>query len=118
MRVITPHATDFSMPSIILHSSTRPCISFDTLIIYSYSLKVVQRSAAIPDPRVDKRKAHAHNAFLEGVAREREYARSLCTLRERDFDTRCEYAFCEREIESETAHVYADQFLSHSALHN
>ena len=44
-------------------------------IDYSYSLKVVQRSAAIPDPRVDKMKAHAHNASLEGVARERESAR-------------------------------------------
>ena len=87
-------------------------------IIYSYSLKVVQRSAAIPDPRVDKRKAHAHNASLEGVARERESACSLCTLRERDFNTRCEYALCEREIERETTHVCADQFLSHSALHN
>ena len=59
---------------------------------------------------MDKRKAHAQNASLEGVARERESARSHCTLRERDFNTRCEYALCEREIERETAHVCADQY--------
>ena len=75
-----------------------------------FSSSSLVNSASIPDPRVDKRKAHAHNASLEGVARERESARSHCTLRERDFNTRCEYALCEREIERETAHVCADQY--------
>ena len=64
----------------------------------------MQRSAAIPDPRVDKRKAHSHNASLEGVARERESARSLCTLRERDsirvVNTRCANATLNAKLDT------------------
>ena len=99
-----PPVTDWS-------KQTASSTFFFWLISSSSSLV---NSAAIPDLRVDKRKAHAHNASLEGVARERESARSHCTLRERDFNTRCEYALCERDIERdierETAHVCADQY--------
>ena len=95
-----PPVTDWS-------KRTASSTFFFRLISSSSSLV---NSAAIPDPRMDKRKAHAHNASLEGVARERESARGHCTLRERDFNTRCEYGLCEREIERETAHVCADQY--------
>ena len=78
---------DDPFPPVTDRSKRTASSTFFLWLISSSSSLV--NSAAIPDPRVDKRKAHAHNASLEGVARERESARSHCTLRERDFNTRC-----------------------------